>query len=326
MKAKRTIAGVLALSVLATAAASISAVAVDGTVTLSASTAQAVAGGTFTVDVSLADIPSSKVNVLDFALTFDSSALTVTDVTIGDSANTDVSEDTTATDAPVFSTNIQDGEIDVSWTTGLASDAWISTDGVILTITGTVNADTADGTYPIAFAPVSRESYEGSGVSNTAIIVGYIYGTDTTQYEVVTEDGAVVVGDTVTTTTTTVDAGSTETTTVSTTDGGTTETSEVTGNSSTDATTGASETTTQAVTTAVAVDANALYGDANVDSLVNLADSVTLNKSVAGLVTLSDQGRANSDLNLDSYVDADDALIMLKYQVSLITKLPYTGE
>ena len=179
MKAKNTLAGALALAMLASTAVSFQVSAADTAVTLKGAKVEAEAGGEFSVDVSLEDIPSTKVNVMDFAVTYDQTVLNVDSVKIGKSADVDVSGDSTASDAPVFATNIKDGEITVSWTTALDSNSWISEDGVILTITGTVKDGVADGTVtPIDFAPVTRETYDGSGKNNSSMVIGYVYGGD----------------------------------------------------------------------------------------------------------------------------------------------------
>ena len=185
MKAKHTLAGALALAMLASTAVSFQVSAADTAVTLKGAKVEAEAGGEFSVDVSLEDIPSTKVNVMDFAVTYDQTVLNVDSVKIGKSADVDVSGDSTASDAPVFATNIKDGEITVSWTTALDSNSWISEDGVILTITGTVKDGVADGTVtPIDFAPVTRETYDGSGKNNSSMVIGYVYGGDSATYTI----------------------------------------------------------------------------------------------------------------------------------------------
>lgn len=303
MKAKRTVAGILACTMLASTAVCISASAADATVTLAGEKVKANAGEEFSVNVSLTDIPASKINVLDFAMTYDDAALTVDQVVIGDSANVaGLDADTTAADAPVFATKINDGEITVSWTTALSSDSWIETDGVILTIKGTVNADTEDGVYPISFAPVTRETYQGSGVQNTKMVIGYVYGSDAANYEITTDDGSVTVGSAVTT-----------------------ETSDTT--ATTDTTEGAS-TTTETTATAgstgstPAVPEDVLYGDTNLDGKVELTDAILLNKAIAGAVTLTGNAVVNADCNANSEMDQDDGISLLKFLVHTISSLP----
>lgn len=99
MKAKHTLAGALALAMLASTAVSFQVSAADTAVTLKGAKVEAEAGGEFSVDVSLEDIPSTKVNVMDFAVTYDQTVLNVDSVKIGKSADVDVSGDSTASDA-----------------------------------------------------------------------------------------------------------------------------------------------------------------------------------------------------------------------------------
>ena len=85
MKAKHTLAGALALAMLASTAVSFQVSAADTAVTLKGAKVEAEAGGEFSVDVSLEDIPSTKVNVMDFAVTYDQTVLNVDSVKIGKS-------------------------------------------------------------------------------------------------------------------------------------------------------------------------------------------------------------------------------------------------
>lgn len=316
MKAKRTLAGALTLAMLATSAASFQVSAADAAVTLKGAKVEAEAGGAFSVDVSLEDIPSTKVNVMDFAMTYDASILNVDSVTIGKSADTDVSGDSTGKEAPTFATNIKDGEITVSWTTALDSASWIAEDGVILTISGTVSKDAKDGTVtPIDFAPVTRETFVDSGKNNSSMVIGYLYGTDSASYEIKTESGSVTIGKGSVTTTetkeTTVTTGSEDTTTTTSAD--TTET------------TASSDTEKPGTTGSTAAPGDALYGDVNCDSRVEIADAVLLNKIAAGAVSItSDEQRANSDCDANGEVNSSDALVLLKFLVQLVNSLPYS--
>ncbi len=300
MKAKRTVAGILACTMLASTVVCISASAADATVTLAGEKVNANAGEEFSVDVSLTDIPASKINVLDFAMTYDNAALTVDQVVIGDSANVaGLDADTTAADAPVFATNIKDSEITVSWTTALSSDAWIETDGVILTIKGTVKADAKDGVYPISFAPVTRETHQGSGVQNTKMVIGYVYGSDAASYEIKTDDGSVMVGSAVTT-----------------------ETSDTTATTDSASTTTETTATTSGTGSTPAVPSEVLYGDTNLDGKVELTDAILLNKAIAGVVILTGDAVYNADCNANSEMDQDDGIALLKFLVHSIDSLP----
>ena len=299
MKAKRTIACVAALAMLASSAVSFSASAANA-VTLKVGEATAQASESFTVDVSVKDVPATKINVLDFALSYDSSALTIESVKLGPAGDT-ASGDSTASEAPILSSKITTNAVNISWSTGLDSASWIAEEGVVFTITGTVNADAADGKYPIQIQPIDRETYPGSGEKNSKVLVGYVYGTDSATYEVNAEDGFVEVtskGEATTTTTVTTD-------------------SEQPGTS----------TTTTASTTAKPgseTNPDVLYGDVNVDGKVSLVDAVMLNKAVADVVTLGDAARANADCNVDKEINGTDAIILLQFLSHIIDELPYS--
>lgn len=304
MKAKRTIACAAALAMLASSAVSFSASAANA-VTLKVGEATAQASESFTVDVSVKDVPATKINVLDFALSYDSSALTIESVKLGPVGDT-ASGDSTASEAPILSSKITTNAVNISWSTGLDSASWISEEGVVFTITGTVNADAADGKYPIQIQPIDRETYPGSGEKNSKVLVGYVYGTDSATYEVNAVDGFVEVtskGETTTTTTTTVTTDSEQP--------------------------GTSTTTTTSTTAKPGSDTNppdpdVLYGDVNVDGKVSLVDAVMLNKAVADVVTLGDAARANADCNVDKEINGTDAIILLQFLSHIIDELPYS--
>ncbi|MEE0022262.1 cohesin domain-containing protein [Ruminococcus sp.] len=301
MKAKRTIACAAALAMLASSAVSFSASAANA-VTLKVGEATAQASESFTLDVSVKDVPATKINVLDFALSYDSSALTIESVKLGPAGDT-ASGDSTASEAPILSSKITTNAVNISWSTGLDSASWIAEEGVVFTITGTVNADAADGKYPIQIQPIDRETYPGSGEKNSKVLVGYVYGTDSATYEVNAEDGFVEVtskGETTTTTTTTVTTDSEQP--------------------------GTSTTTTTSTTAKPGSDTNpdVLYGDVNVDGKVSLVDAVMLNKAVADVVTLGDAARANADCNVDKEINGTDAIILLQFLSHIIDELPYS--
>lgn len=301
MKAKRTIACAAALAMLASSAVSFSASAANA-VTLKVGEATAQASESFTLDVSVKDVPATKINVLDFALSYDSSALTIESVKLGPAGDT-ASGDSTASEAPILSSKITTNAVNISWSTGLDSASWIAEEGVVFTITGTVNADAADGKYPIQIQPIDRETYPGSGEKNSKVLVGYVYGTDSATYEVNAEDGFVEVtskGETTTTTTTTVTTDSEQP--------------------------GTSTTTTTSTTAKPGSDTNpdVLYGDVNVDGKVSLVDAVMLNKAVADVVILGDAARANADCNVDKEINGTDAIILLQFLSHIIDELPYS--
>ena len=142
MKTKRTMAGILAMAMAASALA-FNPVFAAGEIGISAEKVSAKAGAEFTLAVSLKDVPSTGVGGCEFSLAYDSSIVTVTGVTAGTIAQTgaDDQESAFAGEAPSFDSNFSAaGVIDVIYSTGLTDSAYmVKQDGVFLTITGTVN-------------------------------------------------------------------------------------------------------------------------------------------------------------------------------------------
>lgn len=105
----------------------------------------------------------------------------------------------------------------------------------------------------------------------------------------------------------------------------TTTTESVTTNSDeTTATTSSSETTT--TTKGGDVTPASLYGDVNLDGRVDITDAVMLNKAAANTVQLSEQQRSNADCDANNEVDSNDAVVLLKFLVSIIKTLPEVAE
>ena len=65
-----------------------------------------------------------------------------------------------------------------------------------------------------------------------------------------------------------------------------------------------------------------MYGDVNLDGRVDITDAVILNKAVAGAISLNSQQQANADCCTDDGVGANDAIVLLKFLVSLVKTLP----
>ncbi len=299
MKAKRMIASALVLSMLASATAAWSASATDQ-VTLSAEKVEAKAGSTFTLNVSLSDVPSAGIGICDFAVTYDASIVSITEVTAGAITDTGADEAATAysSEAPTFDTNIKNaGTINVSWNTGLSdSSYWIQKDGVFMTIKGTVSADAKVGDVSeFKFAPVDRAASGSSSDKNADLLIGYLDADwNGVAYDVATSNGSVtVVGDTVVTTTV---AGTT---------------------------TGAPTTTTTVSKATSKLPESALYGDVNLDGSVTLADLVTFQKQQRGAMEFNAQAEVNANVDLtDPEVNAADVTALLKFLIGSIKDIP----
>ncbi|MDE5834960.1 MAG: hypothetical protein K2H26_05520 [Ruminococcus sp.] len=197
MKAKKIVIGAVAATMLSLSVCSIAPVFAAGeTVQISVSKVEAKAGETFSVDVSLANVPSSGIQCCDFALKYDSSLIKVDSVKAGALANTGAtSVDPSASLLSIFDSSINNdtGITSLIWTTSLDDHSyWMNGDGVFCTVTGTVSAD-AKGSIPIEIVPTSRDTHTGSGDPNAVISVGYFEKKDIIRYDVKTSAGAVTV-------------------------------------------------------------------------------------------------------------------------------------
>lgn len=147
----------------------------------------------------------------------------------------------------------------------------------------------------------SNATVSGKNVGTTTLTVTTPGGQTA---EVVVNVLAEVTTDTTDTTATTTSE-STTTTSASTSGGKTSDTTKTTSSGS--------QTTTEP---------KVLYGDVNVDGRVDIVDAVLLNKAAAGAVKLSGQAALNADCNADNELGNNDAIVLLKFLVSLIKSLP----
>lgn len=288
MKAKKMIANALVLSMFASVATTLSASAAD-VVTIGVEKVTAQTGSTFTLDVSLSDVPTTGIGICDFAVTYDDSIVSVTNVTAGAIAKTgsDEQESQLSSEAPTFKASFNDaGKINVSWVTGLSdSSYWIKQDGIFLTITGTVNTNAQIGDVAeFKVAAIDRETTgdNESDVMNTDILVGYLDEEwNSVQYDVKTVDGSVtIVGDVPTTTTDT------------------------------------PVTTTNII-------GSILYGDVNLDNDVSLADLVTFQKFLRQAITFNDQQSANANVDLTNMeINDQDATALMRFLIKLSDEIP----
>ena len=65
-----------------------------------------------------------------------------------------------------------------------------------------------------------------------------------------------------------------------------------------------------------------LYGDVNLDGKVDISDAVLTNKAVSGVVMLNKQQYQNADCDASGEVNADDATLLMKFLVHIVTVLP----
>jgi hypothetical protein len=298
MKTKKIVIGAMAAAMLSLSVCSVApAVAADETVQISVSKTTAEAGGQFTVDVSLADIPSTGIQCCNFSIKYDSAVLKITDIKAGKLAGS-VSGDSSSSLLPTFNSYAEnEGSISVMWSTSVdESSNWIKGEGTFCTITGTVSSNAKPGTVAeISIVPTDRETYSGSGVKNTEIDCGYTKDGAKVSYAVKTTAGNVTVPSAETTTTTTQAPVTTTTqpTETTTTEGGN-DKPEVT-----------------------------LKGDANVDGKVTVADAVAILQSIGNKdkYALKPQGKINGDVDGVAGITGSDALRIQMLDAGKITEL-----
>lgn len=195
MKVSKIVAGLAAASMLA--AFSAQTVSAADTVTIKADEVTAAAGENFTLNISLDGVPAQGISVLEFAVKYDASVAQDVKVTAGAVAKNGVDdvEKWDGVTAFVADTSTA-GLITITYSTSQTDAKYcIHEDGVYATITGTVKAGTADGSYPVEIVAIDRETKEGSGKKNTEIKAGYIDADQKgTTYATTAVKGAIKVG------------------------------------------------------------------------------------------------------------------------------------
>ena len=199
MKAKKIVIGAVSATMLSLSVCSLAPVFAAGeTVQISVGKAEVKAGETFSVDVSLANVPSSGIQCCDFAIKYDSSLISIDSVKAGDLANTAaVKDDPSASMLSIFDSSIDKdkGTATLVWSTALDDPSyWMNGDGVFCTISGTVSKDAGDGAIPLEIIPAARDTFAGSSVANDVISVGYFDSKNVVRYSVETSNGSVIVG------------------------------------------------------------------------------------------------------------------------------------
>lgn len=201
MKTKKVIIGALAASMLSLSVCSIAPVsfAAGETVQISVGKDSAKAGEQFTVEVTLADIPSTGLQAVEFVVKFDSSLVSIDSVKAGPITETGAeSVDPTSPVVPVFDAIISGEKASIAWSTSLDdSTYWLKKDGLFCTITGTVASDAKDGSVAkLEVVPNDRKLNPDSEEKNDKILCGYTNEkSEIVNYDVAVTDGIVNIGD-----------------------------------------------------------------------------------------------------------------------------------
>jgi hypothetical protein len=332
MHRKKIVAALSALVLIASTASVVSILTAAETEGLTAtmSTATVKAGEEFSLDITLEDVPAGGISAIDFSITYDEDLIDISSIEEGPISKTGASEreQDLANEAGVPDLGgsmfnpaggyscldyvLSDGLTTVTWATGLLdvseSEYWISENGVLLTIKGTVSEDAPAGMIPFEIVPTERESAPGSGSSNTEIVFAAVGVVDadnkeytTVPYDVVIVDGGVEVEG----------EGGTTTTLPGSEDPGTT-------------TTPGSEDPGTTTLPGEDLPSITVKGDVDSNGAVELLDLVLICKHVVGVTgsALEGQNLANSDCNENGNTDsdADDAVQLAKYLVKSISE------
>ena len=134
MKFNKAAACLIATACTASLFSTVASVSAADAITIAAETKAVESGKEFTVDISLAGVPSTGIAGLDFAIKYDASLMEVTGVTEGAVSKTNDKQ--VEGFSSNLATNINNGAVSVLWATGSVSDSskWIKSDGVLLTL------------------------------------------------------------------------------------------------------------------------------------------------------------------------------------------------
>lgn len=194
MKKMKLISGIIAAAMAVTSMSAATAFAADVAVKIGTDTK--LPGEEFSVAVDLSGVPSSGVNTIDFAVSYDPSLIEITSVTPGAIANTGAAaQEGSDLGETVFNWYANASEIEIVWATG-ATDAqyWIAKDGTFATISGKVKSDAKTGsTADLKIKAIGREEYPG-GSANADILLSAVTEDGSTDYTAAATNGAVKIG------------------------------------------------------------------------------------------------------------------------------------
>ena len=168
MKFNKAAACLIATACTASLFSTVASVSAADAITIGAESKAVESGKEFTVDISLAGVPSSGIAGLDFAIKYDTSLMEVTGVTEGAVSKTNDKQ--VEGFSSNLATNINNGAVSVLWATGSVSDnsKWIKSDGVLLTLNCKAKAD---GEAKVEITKGVRKDAEGIDIAVEGLAV-----------------------------------------------------------------------------------------------------------------------------------------------------------
>lgn len=144
----------------------------------------------FTTKITITDIPSTGISVMDFAVKFDADVIEINDLSL------DAFKET-ASDIPTFSSFIDNdsGCVSILYTnTTETTGDWIVDDTATFTISGTITGNSATGTSKLEIIPINRKISPDTDEVSTKFEIGFINSTGTiTDYNVNTTIGTITI-------------------------------------------------------------------------------------------------------------------------------------
>lgn len=133
--------------------------------------------GSFVTTVNLDVVPKTGLCAVDFAVAYDPAVLNINGIKLlydtgAEDAETAVSPDFKDT---VFTYEDTGSEIRLRWATALKNaEYWLRETRPFVELRGTMYTDTSGNKAELELIPATRETFEGSGVQNTTIVMGYV--------------------------------------------------------------------------------------------------------------------------------------------------------
>ncbi len=192
MKKIKIVSGLMALA-MSVSAMGITASAADPvTVTVGKDIVQP--GENFSVDVDLSSVASSGLTSIDFAITYDSSVISISDVSLGSAGNTGAKNQEGDYGDTVFGWKDTGSQIVLVWSTGVEDSTYWVKNGTFVTLKGKANSSAKAGdASALKVVAADRSAYPG-GSANADIVFAAV-GTDNkvTEYGAKGVDGEVMI-------------------------------------------------------------------------------------------------------------------------------------